>query len=518
MGLRIAICCLALGATVLAGAPAAQAADANDNFAAAAPLVVGQVDEAHDNTGATTEPNEDLTATGAVGRQFCDYGAGETSQANKTLWWTVVGTGRNMRVDTYTSPFDTHLAIFGSTLTSAQLCADDRSDFNEAIEFQSTAGQVYHVQVGGCASHTGLICGDSDGVISLFANSAEVNDNRAQAAVLPTGVQTAGDNYVATEEPGEPTVCASERGMSEYGRTVWYRWSTAVPGQAIFTANDFDTVLAVLPSGSNTPLACNDDSNAAGPSRIALQVTPGTYFVQVGGYQSTEGAFHVLAEFTENNDRDGDGSTNAQDCQPDNPAVHPGAVDVPGNGIDEDCSGADATPPPPPPPNPDRDGDGTLNAADCQPDNPAVHPGAVDVPGNAVDEDCSGGPAPYPDLSSTPAVSWITYPTYWTITAVKVTRVPSGVRIEVRCIGGRARGCRFTRVSRTTTKSSAAVTITTRAIRRLRLRRGATLEVRVTKPATIGVVRRYVFSRRNKAPRIQDRCLPPGATTPLSKC
>ena len=41
---------------------------------------------------------------------------------------------------------------------------------------------------------------------------------------------------------------------------------------------------------------------------------------------------------------------------------------------------------------PDRDGDGTLNEQDCAPDNAAVHPGAGEIVGNAVDEDCAGGP------------------------------------------------------------------------------------------------------------------------------
>jgi len=45
-------------------------------------------------------------------------------------------------------------------------------------------------------------------------------------------------------------------------------------------------------------------------------------------------------------DRDGDGYARVfggGDCDDANPAVHPGARDVPGNGIDENCSGADAT-------------------------------------------------------------------------------------------------------------------------------------------------------------------------------
>ena len=55
-------------------------------------------------------------------------------------------------------------------------------------------------------------------------------------------------------------------------------------------------------------------------------------------------------------DRDHDGVLNDNDCAPDDPLMHPGAVDVCGNDLDEDCDGADLIcPPPPPPPPPPRD-------------------------------------------------------------------------------------------------------------------------------------------------------------------
>jgi hypothetical protein len=41
-------------------------------------------------------------------------------------------------------------------------------------------------------------------------------------------------------------------------------------------------------------------------------------------------------------DADGDGFFTNQDCDDGNAAIHPGATDIPGNGVDEDCSGADA--------------------------------------------------------------------------------------------------------------------------------------------------------------------------------
>jgi arylsulfatase A-like enzyme len=54
-------------------------------------------------------------------------------------------------------------------------------------------------------------------------------------------------------------------------------------------------------------------------------------------------------------DRDGDGTSpyfGGGDCDDRDPRRNPLAFDVPGNGIDEDCSGSDAPLPPPPPPPP----------------------------------------------------------------------------------------------------------------------------------------------------------------------
>ena len=87
-------------------------------------------------------------------------------------------------------------------------------------------------------------------------------------------------------------------------------------------------------------------------------------------------------------DDDGDGlSENQGDCDDTNPSIRPGILDVPGDGIDQDCDGADAIDPL----TTDDDGDGfSENQGDCNDADAALNPGATDALGNGIDENCDG--------------------------------------------------------------------------------------------------------------------------------
>ena len=108
---------------------------------------------------------------------------------------------------------------------------------------------------------------------------------------------------------------------------------------------------------------------------------------------------------------------NNDDCDDSSPAVHPGEDEVVADGIDQDCDGGDLC-------FVDADNDGyrpddTSTVAstnlectdsgeaaaadpigDCDDSSPAVHPGAVDTPGDDIDDNCSGEVACYADADS----------------------------------------------------------------------------------------------------------------------
>jgi len=104
-----------------------------------------------------------------------------------------------------------------------------------------------------------------------------------------------------------------------------------------------------------------------------LQSTPsGTYYNQsIGQFTNV-----ILEE----NDIDGDGFCAQEDCDDMNPAINSNAVEIPENGIDDNCNDyIDEV---------DEDNDGYHNFIDCDDQNAMINPDAVEIPNNGIDENC----------------------------------------------------------------------------------------------------------------------------------
>jgi hypothetical protein len=168
-----------------------------------------------------------------------------------------------------------------------------------------------------------------------------------------------------------------------------------------------------------------------------------------------------------------------------------------------------AAPPPAPVPCTDCDGDGYLATVDCNEANAAIHPGAVDVPGNKVDEDCNGRAAPYPLLDSSIIYAYAYRGRRTTITDLFVRRARAGSTIRITCTGP---GCPARPTVRKVAKDARKIDLA-RFVRKRTLRPPARLEIRVTKRATIGIVKRLTV-RAGQRPTQADLCLRPGAAKP----
>jgi hypothetical protein len=487
---------------------ASGAPPANDNYQTPATLVLDEP-----LTGTTVEATtqdalpEPLTPASGLA---CPQAPEPPAQMTNTVWYLVTPpNGPNdppsprITVNTIGSTTDTVLAVYNTDGTGAPAnpppnasdpgtnmfgCNDDAGPFTNRsrVAFTAQAGFGYLIQVG-------TINGDPPGAIRVLASHVPGNDLRANATTVAGGTLLLRPNTGAAEETGEDLECD---GVS-LGSTIWFRFEAPSAGRVTFdSVGGLDTVMQLYAGDGTAPIACNDDApGATGPSRVSVDVEPGTYFVQVGAFAGAQGDITFGVHFSPE-DRDGDGIPRPTDCDDNDVNRRPGVSDVPDNGVDEDCSGADAV-------NLDRDGDGAARPEDCDDGDAAIRPGAVDRPGDGVDQDCSGADTEFALLAWTFSHS---IRANGTVRRLRV-RVREGARVRMTCRGG---GC-----PKGKSMLSDGKRLKLQGLFDERLAPGARITLRATLADHIGRFAR-ITRRRGKPPRVVQKCLVPGSNTPVA--
>jgi hypothetical protein len=496
------------------------AAPTNDASSQRIHLALNRVD-IEDNTDATIEPSERLTANDPAGLGCNADGDASTggTQMDRTLWWAFTGNGGPVTVSTIGSGFDTVLAVYEVPTDAMLACNDDVEPLHEGVArvtsevvVNTVQGREYKVQAGSCTGFCAPL--ENFGDITLRISKTPTNDDRASAVPIQPGVLAKSSNEGATSEPGEITSC----GGSLYAKTVWFRFRAPAVGTATFSASGFDTVMSVYREGSTAPLGCNDDavSGQHGASQLpsidppgqAVEVQPGEYLIQVGGFYDSEanlqpiaaqeGPLSVLAEFTEDIDLDNDGVDRSLDCDESNARVYPGAPEIPNDGVDENCDGLEAT---------DQDHDGYLApplGPDCNDGNAEINPGAREVRGNQIDENCDGKKGPYRYLHPNIQMGSFAYDgqdPHVQVREVFLTSVLKDSEVELKCHGG----CPFQSKGPVRIRRAGGKVVIAHGFR---LKIGAEVEVRVTKLGWIGRAKIYRFPP-GKPRKELERCIAP---------
>ena len=186
------------------------------------------------------------------------------------------------------------------------------------------------------------------------------------------------DSYSLVEGlDGVANVDEQTQGWASSGDVTWVLEAGRTYAMGVWIGDDW--YYYYQEGGSDSPWF----GDAVGGLRVEEEVPD--------SFSGTPEDFYYLMRITsEDADVDDDGVVaerwGGPDCNDEDPSVGEATEEVPYDGIDQDCDGADLD---------DVDGDGEAAEAagggDCNDEDAAISPSSAEVCGNGVDEDCVGG-------------------------------------------------------------------------------------------------------------------------------
>jgi hypothetical protein len=159
----------------------------------------------------------------------------------------------------------------------------------------------------------------------------------------------------------------------------------------------------------------------------------------------------------------------------------------------------------------DTDRDGFASDKDCNDGNPAIHPGALEIRGNAVDENCDKVNEPFPKLTANASLVVLFGRGFTELDTLKVTGLERGDTVKLSCKG---RGCRRSLEATIRIKRKTRRLDLSKRVDGVRLRKGAELQVRISHPDFITRLFRFTIKRLGEVPRRTELCQPPRAKRP----